>query len=817
MWSKGLSLSTIRSAVQDGVREFSQSAFSEVQDGVKDSRRIVQQTSKRVVDKAGTLRPKAALHSEDANLKGAGSGDGSRAHPEAGSTHRLQQPAAGPRDTPETDAAALADARYFGASPHEQPEDEVAAASHAAVESGWPLLSARSQGGASSLVSIDMDSDAENGSGSPSPGEDTDDPDWGSRQVDDAPALPSYQASSRALDSQLQSVSQPSRMRSPAGSAVEADGSSPHGERGSQPQPAAPAQLGELAAVTKERDQLGIQLQFEQAKVEAAARERADLEASVAGLAASLEARMQALSGQLDARDSEVVHLREERETMEQAFDDMKKMLRQVTDERNRLAGDKESVEHRLAQASKESADLAVALEAARREAADTAATLAETRVALDKSAEDGIALGQAERAAMEARLHGALAEIRAAQEAATAADARAAAAEAARETAVAERLQAERLRRETEAQAEAAAAVAEAERSGRAEAQGLSEQLKAEGERRARVFNNAVKAAVSKIQRELEGERDALAARVQEADRQVAEMREEVAAAHAAADEARAEVAARTADAEAAGHVAVAAEEAAERAKARELQARQAAAEAEAARQQQCRVAEEAEADLAAAVARAESAEAEAAEKATMLAALHEQSETQLSELRVEVARWRSRSEAATEAARAAEARAEAAGSAGREASSSAMLELSSARAKIEQLEKEVSELRVSRAGKPFSLPTREDVLSTLGLDSWREERLLGKAADPESLKASAASGKPSMGSMPSVRGLVANSARKLARASKEGPGRGVISARTWLVIAYLAVLHLAVMVSFTRRNEVHELCPEFKSLPGT
>ncbi len=54
----------------------------------------------------------------------------------------------------------------------------------------------------------------------------------------------------------------------------------------------------------------------------------------------------------------------------------------------------------------------------------------------------------------------------------------------------------------QAEAQAETATALAEAERSQAAQAQGLSEQLKSEGERRARVFNTAVQAAVSKIQR---------------------------------------------------------------------------------------------------------------------------------------------------------------------------------------------------------------------------------------------------------------------------------------------------------------------------
>ncbi len=62
-----------------------------------------------------------------------------------------------------------------------------------------------------------------------------------------------------------------------------------------------------------------------------------------------------------------------------------------------------------------------------------------------------------------------------------------------------------------TQAEAQAALAAAEADRSSRAEAQGMSEALRLESERRARVFNNAVKAAVGKVQRELEAERDEL------------------------------------------------------------------------------------------------------------------------------------------------------------------------------------------------------------------------------------------------------------------------------------------------------------------
>lgn len=53
----------------------------------------------------------------------------------------------------------------------------------------------------------------------------------------------------------------------------------------------------------------------------------------------------------------------------------------------------------------------------------------------------------------------------------------------------------------------------------------------------------------------------------------------------------------------------------------------------------------------------------------------------------------------------------------------------------------------------------------------------------------------------------------------------RGVVSARTWLLVGYLGVLHLLVMVSFTRRHDLDALCADWPaaaagrvhSLPGT
>ena len=114
----------------------------------------------------------------------------------------------------------------------------------------------------------------------------------------------------------------------------------------------------------------------------------------------------------------------------------------------------------------------------------------------------------------LEAQLEAAQTRAQAAMEAVATAQGRAAAAEAARDEADLGRAAADRSRRETEAQARAAAEVAAADRDERASAEGLSEQLKAEADRRAKVFHNAVRAAIGKVQAELEAERDTLEAR---------------------------------------------------------------------------------------------------------------------------------------------------------------------------------------------------------------------------------------------------------------------------------------------------------------
>lgn len=118
---------------------------------------------------------------------------------------------------------------------------------------------------------------------------------------------------------------------------------------------------------------------------------------------------------------------------------------------------------------------------------------------------------GTAELEALRVQLSSTVHKASLAVAACEAAEKRAADAEQARAAAEALRVEAERLRREAEAAAHGSMLAAEQERSTKAEAEGLSLTLKEEGERRARVFNNALRAAVQKVQSELEAERDGL------------------------------------------------------------------------------------------------------------------------------------------------------------------------------------------------------------------------------------------------------------------------------------------------------------------
>lgn len=79
------------------------------------------------------------------------------------------------------------------------------------------------------------------------------------------------------------------------------------------------------------------------------------------------------------------------------------------------------------------------------------------------------------------------------------------------------------------------------------------------------------------------------------------------------------------------------------------------------------------------------------------------------------------------------------------------------------------------------------------LGLELWKDDRLRWKAEDVEQPTA--------VRPLPKTR--AAATARGMADSLKSTAGQlaGQVSLRTWLLVAYLSVLHVAVMVSFTSR----------------
>ena len=73
--------------------------------------------------------------------------------------------------------------------------------------------------------------------------------------------------------------------------------------------------------------------------------------------------------------------------------------------------------------------------------------------------------------------------------------------------------------------------------------------------------------------------------------------------------------------------------------------------------------------------------------------------------------------------------------------------------------------------------------------------------------------------GASPSgLRGLSSSARRVVTRLP--GAPHGTVSARMWLLVAYLVVLHLTVMFSFTKEHDLDALCVGYagkKALPGT
>lgn len=91
--------------------------------------------------------------------------------------------------------------------------------------------------------------------------------------------------------------------------------------------------------------------------------------------------------------------------------------------------------------------------------------------------------------------------------------------------------------------------------------------------------------------------------------------------------------------------------------------------------------------------------------------------------------------------------------------------------------------------------IPATSSPPAGLGLEVWKDDRLRWKAEDVEQQQAPAATSGP-----------LASRSRAAAAAAGGGSAKkvaaGQVSLRTWLLVAYLSVLHVAVMVSFTRNT---------------
>ncbi len=75
-----------------------------------------------------------------------------------------------------------------------------------------------------------------------------------------------------------------------------------------------------------------------------------------------------------------------------------------------------------------------------------------------------------------------------------------------------------------------------------------------------------------------------------------------------------------------------------------------------------------------------------------------------------------------------------------------------------------------------------------------------------------------PSQPLPPGLRGLSSSARRAVTRLPSAA--HGVVSARMWLLVGYLVVLHLTVMFFFTKEHDLDALCVGYagkKTLPGT
>ena len=143
-----------------------------------------------------------------------------------------------------------------------------------------------------------------------------------------------------------------------------------------------------------------------------------------------------------------------------------------------------------------------------------------------------------------------------------------------------------------------------------------------------------------------------------------------------------------------------------------------------------------------------------------------------------------------------------------GRDTLDKAAADVALHRGRIEELEAELQQLRTSsRVMSLFQLPSKEDVLAGLGLEVALDDRLRWKsdARDVESV------GSP----QPGAGGQAVQRIKALAKdVARQGASR-TVSLRMGLLIAYLVVLHITVMISYTKSNDSRLLsCDKLEAL---
>ncbi|CAK0744384.1 hypothetical protein CVIRNUC_001543 [Coccomyxa viridis] len=734
---------TLRAAVEDGVKDFSREAITELNSTLSDGRKIVQRTTE-------TFDVEEARDSAGRLIEGA-----LRRQSSAGRLQRVlsntsieseaeeSKPKASSSDWGSVSLSRTGspskDVDTVGALPRRSSEDSGGSWLRPAAPSAF-----NSRAGSTSSDWADSEGEAKTqvviGSSRGSP--------------------PARRRSVSVGRERSRSATQMERDR-PAAQGVASDGRLlPGSASGST------GDLGKLKLASEELQQM---LMAEQLRTKQA-------EAKLASFTGTLQQRLLHLATEVEARGNALERLREENEGLTADYNGLRERF-----------GAKEAEARAAASAVQ-------ALEKQLRAARSSAASHRPD----PQEAEEG----QASREDFEARLEAQTVKAKAAAEACAAAEVRAATAEAARDAADAARLAAQRARRDFEAQAQATEAAAEAERNESAAAQGLSAQLKAESDRRAKVFKNAVKAGVAKVQAELEAERDFLEVRIQELQQALAEAQQEAAHALEGRQEALAEAGARLADAEAAGELAVSAQEAADAARARERAALQSASQADAHIQAATQAKDEAERRLQEAVQQAEAGERSAAHARAQLEESGRRHAAAAASFEMEKARLQSRCEAASAAARELEARAEASA----DAIASAQQAQRDARAQVAALEQQVIELR--KQGSRFGLPKPSVLLSSLGLDRGFSRTSSAAKLDLEAQKKDL--------SRASYAREESWQRQLLGKEAMHGAlMRGQISPRMGVIIAYLALLHLAVMMCFTRHHSTPDC--RMHSLPGT